>query len=190
MILLKKSLDELLKKNNIPSLYIERLRFSGGVLNLCTPCGKPLMVIPDVRIPHSKLTKDERDYLIEELTKIIMEKKDQIVEALDLHMNPIEQKEYAGYDVNTATSWRSKIGRYVKTGVSVSVANMSDGSFTIRIDDDGEITYEMSKIKDKDIEKMWSRITEMKKIGKEVSKTANLIVEQETKMADLLACKN
>jgi len=67
---------------------------------------------------------------------------------------------------------------------------MSDGSFTIRIDDDGEITYEMSKIKDKDIEKMWSRITEMKKIGKEVSKTANLIVEQETKMADLLACKN
>jgi len=190
MILLKKSLDELLKKHNLPSLYIERVRLSGGVLNLCTPCGKPLMVIPDVRIPHSKLNKDERDYVIEELSKIIIEKKEQIVEALELHLNPIEMKEFAGYDVNTNTSWRPKLGKYVKTSISVSVKNMKKGSFTLKIDDDGEMKFTMSDIRDKDIEKMWSRINEMKKIAKEASKIANQIVDQEEKMANLLACKN
>lgn len=198
MILLKKSLNEVLKTHNLPGIYVERIDRTGGMLNLCGPCGKPLMPIPDVRIPHSKLTIDEREYVLTELSIFIMDNVKTIKEIIKINTSPIEQKEYPGYKigVNRSNDYHGDRNRTFVRNATVKTSTTNDSNYN------SDNPYIMVTLNSKNIFKLdvnnlpmdnvvneMDKITEMRKIAKECFATGEKILKQEERLDILKTCK-
>jgi len=195
MILLKKAMDEVLKKVNLPSLYVKRVKQGGGVTQLCTPCGKPVIFIPDIRITHSKLTKDEREYLINEITEFILDNQKTIKKALSIILTPTTLKEYDDFNVSIQHYYNYYNVKPREKGVKhISVTLISDKSakknFQVIFSKKGKCSFTMTELPENELMEGMNRLEEMKEIAKESMKTATKMFEEQNILKELTTCTN
>ena len=190
MILLKQSLDVFLREHDLPNMYVERIPLSGGQLNLCGPCGKPIMSVPDVRIPHAKLSKNEREFVLQELTLFMLERMSDIKEVIKIKSNPISQPEHPDYKIRFEQSYSDDNDvSEVSVTKELERAKYDSGSTCVTLLKDGTFQYNFHKVTGKEFDKVLDEIDEMKKIAKDSWKVAVAKVKQEKRLDELKSCR-
>jgi len=184
-------MDELLVKQKLPGIYITRVQLSGGRLELTGPCGKPLMDVPDVRIPHSKLNMDEREYIFGELSKFILENRETIDEIIKIHSNRIELMDVDGYSISHSTGYDSNMSKSILKSVTIrnNKRHVTDEYISIEIDNKGKIMFQSNNYPINKLEDFNFQLGEMVTLSKKAWKNAKEMDAQRTRLAELKTCK-
>lgn len=167
MILLKKQLDEVLKKYNLPDLTVQKMPGS-TMIQLCSPCGKPVAYVPNGVISGTKLTFDEREYVFSVVSKFIIENVKEIKKAIDIVINPTEYPEHPEYEISGQTAWNgngkdTKVAEYGE----VELRNRNNYTdITIRYYHDGKVKIECREMELETLQSILvERVPEMVKLA-------------------------
>lgn len=190
MILLEKYFEDMLKEHNLSDIIINRIKMGGGLFNLTTPCGKPIIFVKGIKIPHTKLSKVERDYLIDVLSIFVEKNLDKIKKSVKIVTNPIKLKDY-GYNVyfKYEDNYRSeKI-----TGSVVEIRNGKNNdfkSFSV-INNHNKITIDCKNLTKKELNNYMSeKMDEMIRVSTEIIVTQKKIINQRKFQSKLLSCND